>query len=48
MYRIIGTDKRYGKKECYGEFKNLRDCVTHMDSLMRSFGSIICFKCLEV
>ena len=48
MYRIIGTDRRYGMKECYGEFRNLRDCVTHMNSLMRSFGNIINFSCVEV
>ena len=48
MYRIIGTDRRYGKKACYGLFKTLRDCVVHMDSLMRSFGHIISFKCEEV
>lgn len=48
MYRIIGTDRRYGMKKCYGEFETLRDCVVHMDTLMRSFGNIISFKCLEV
>ena len=48
MYRIIGTDRRYGKKACYGRFKNLRACVIHMDSLMKSFGNIIAFKCEEV
>ena len=41
MYRIIGTDRRYGTKECYGEFKTLRDCVTHMNTLMRSWGNIM-------
>ena len=48
MYRIIGTDKRYGTKTSYGEFKDLKDCATHMDFLMRAFGNIINFKCLEV
>ena len=48
MYRIIGTDRRYGKKDCYGEFENLRDCLSHMESLKRSFGSIINFKYVEV
>lgn len=48
MYRIIGTDRRYGKKECYGEFKSLKACATHMNFLMLSFGNIINFKCLEV
>ena len=48
MYRIVGTDRRYGMKECYGEFRNLRECVTHMNSLMRSFGNIINFSCVEV
>lgn len=47
MYRIIGTDRRYGMIECYGEFKELRDCVAHMDTLMRSFGNIIRFRCVE-
>ena len=48
MYRIIGTDRRYGKMECYGEFENLRDCLNHMESLKRSLGTIVKFKCLEV
>ena len=48
MYRIIGTDKRYGTKECYGEFSGLMECVTHMDFLMRAFGKIINFSCREV
>lgn len=48
MYRIIGTDRRYGRTDCYGEFKSLMECLTHMNSLMRSFGNIINFKCLEV
>lgn len=48
MYRILGADRRYGKTDCYGEFKTLRDCLTHMESLMRSFGNIIKFKCEEV
>ena len=48
MYRIIGTDRRYGMKECYGEFTSLMDCVTHMNMLMRSFGNIINFSCVEV
>lgn len=48
MYRIIGTDRRYGTKACYGEFKGLKECVTHMNSLMRSFGNIIKFKCEEM
>ena len=44
MYRIIGIDRRYGKKDCYGEFKELRDCLSHMNFLMRSLGNIIKFK----
>ena len=48
MYRIVGTDRRYGKKDCYGEFKNLKDCLNHMESLKRSFGTIIKFKYVEV
>lgn len=48
MYRIVGTDRRYGKKDSYGEFKNLRDCLSHMESLKRSLGTIIKFKCVEV
>ena len=48
MYRIIGTDRRYGQKDCYGEFNNLRDCLNHMESLKRSFGTIIKFKYTEV
>ena len=48
MYRIIGTDRRYGCKDCYGEFEDLKDCLTHMNSLMRSFGNIINFMCKEV
>ena len=48
MYRIIGTDRRYGKKDCYGEFENLRDCLSHIESLKRSFGTIIKFKYVEV
>lgn len=48
MYRIIGTDKRYGTKTCYGEFAGLMECVTHMNFLMRSFGNIINFSCKEV
>ena len=48
MYRIVGTDRRYGKKECYGEFENMRDCLSHMESLKRSFGTIIKFKYVEV
>ena len=48
MYRIVGTDRRYGKKEYYGEFENMRDCLSHMESLKRSFGTIIKFKYVEV
>lgn len=48
MYEIIGTDRRYGMKETYGRFTSLRDCLTHMESLKRSYGSIINFKCVEV
>ena len=48
MYRIIGTDRRYSKKDCYGEFENLRDCLVHMESLKRSFGSTTKFKYVEV
>lgn len=48
MYRIVGADRRYGKKDCYGEFDSLRDCLSYMESLKRSYGSIINFKCVEV
>ena len=48
MDRISGTAKSYGTKPSYGEFKDLKDCATHMSFLMRSFGNIINFKCLEV
>lgn len=48
MYEIIGTDRRYGMKQSYGRFKSFRDCLTHMESLKRSFGSIIKFKWVEV
>lgn len=48
MYRIIGTDRRYGKRECYGKFKTLRDCLSHMDFLKRSYGNIIKFKLEEM
>ena len=48
MYRIVGTDRRYGKTDCYGEFENLRDCLTYMESLKRSLGTIIKFKYMEV
>ena len=48
MYEIIGTDRRYGMKQSYGRFKSLRDCLSHMDLLRRSFGSITKFKYVEV
>ena len=48
MYEIIGTDRRYGMKQTYGRFKSLKDCLVHMESLKRSFGSIVRFKCVEV
>ena len=48
MYEVIGADRRYGKKETYGRFKSLRDCLNHMESLKRSFGTIIKFKYVEV
>ena len=48
MYEIIGTDRRYGMKQSYGRFKSLRDCLTYMESLKRSFGSTINFKYVEV
>ena len=48
MYRIVGADRRYGKKDCYGEFDSLRDCLSYMESLKRSFGTIINFKYVEV
>lgn len=46
-YKIIGTDRRYGKKEEYGKFSSLRECLVHMESLKRSFGNIIKFKYIE-
>ena len=48
MYEIIGIDRRYGMKQSYGRFKTLKDCLTHMDFLMRSFGSTTKFKCVEM
>jgi hypothetical protein len=48
VYEIIGTDRRYGMKQSYGRFKSLKECLTHMDFLRRSFGPIINFKCVEV
>lgn len=48
MYRIIGTDRRYGKRKCYGKFKTLRDSLSHMDFLKRSYGNIIKFKLEEM
>jgi hypothetical protein len=35
-------------KQSYGRFNTLKDCLTHMESLKRSFGSIIKFKYEEV
>lgn len=43
-YKIIGTDRRYSMKKCYGEFDNLKDCLQHMDFLNRSYGNIIKFQ----
>ena len=48
MYEIIGIDRRYGMKQCYGRFKSLKDCLNHMDFLKRSFGSTTKFKYMEV
>ena len=48
MYRVVGIDRRYGNKDCYGEFESLRDCLNHMESLKRSLGTIIKFKYMEV
>ena len=48
VYEIIGTDRRYGMKQSYGRFKYLKDCLTHMDFLRRSFGSTTKFKYVEV
>lgn len=47
-YEIIGTDRRYHTKECYGQFDNLRDCLFHMETLNRSLGTIIKFKWREI
>lgn len=47
-YEIIGTDRRYHTKECYGRFDNLRDCLFHMESLNRSLGTVIKFKWKEI
>jgi hypothetical protein len=48
MYEIVGTDRRFGMRQSYGTFKSLKDCLTHMDFLRRSFGSITKFKYVEV
>jgi hypothetical protein len=48
LYEIIGTDRRYGMKQSYGRFRTLKDCLTHMESLKRSFGNIIKFRYKEV
>lgn len=48
VYEIIGTDRRYGMKQSYGRFKTLKECLTHMDFLRRSFGSTTKFKYVEV
>jgi hypothetical protein len=48
MYRVIGTDRRYGCTQCYGEFKTLRSGLKHMNLLITAFGNIITFKCEEV
>ena len=48
MYRIIGTDRRYGGNRCYGEFDNLKGCLKHMNLLMKAFGNIIKFRYEEV
>lgn len=48
MYEIVGTDRRYGMRQNYGTFQSLKDCLTHMDFLIRSFGSIVKFKYMEV
>jgi hypothetical protein len=47
-YEIIGTDRRYYTKECYGQFDNLKDCLFHMESVNRSLGTIIKFKWREI
>lgn len=47
-YEIIGTDRRYYTKECYGKFDNLKDCLFHMETLNRSLGTIIKFKWREI
>lgn len=36
MYKIFGKDRRYGFKECYGEFNNLKDCLFHLNTLKSS------------
>lgn len=48
MYEIVGTNRRYGMKQTYGRFDSLKDCLTHMESLKRSYGPIIKFKWVEV
>jgi hypothetical protein len=48
VYEIIGTDRRYGMKQSYGRFRTLKDCLTYMESLKRSFGNIIKFRYEEV
>lgn len=44
IYRIIGTDRRYGGNQSYGEFDNLKDCLKHMNLLMKAFGHITNFR----
>ena len=52
MYIIKGYDRRYGSKkraECFGRFDNLRDCMTHMNSLKTGMvGSVMKFWYEEV
>lgn len=37
-FEIIGKDLRYGMEDPYGFFDNLKDCLSHMERLKRSWG----------
>ena len=48
MYRITGTDHKYGCTQCYGEFKNMGNAMKHMNRLILALGHKVTFKCEEV
>jgi hypothetical protein len=49
MYIIYGRDLRYGGKQIYGKFKNLNECLKHLNFLEHStLGTIIKFSYKEV